>query len=419
MDIELETYKAQKDALEKIIDTYNKHLISVPAKEMQLAQLTREMEVNNQIYKTLLQKREEAKIADAEKTGNIRIIDPAVLPIKPTKPRKLLNIFAGFLIGTMLGVGLALLLEQMDDTIKTVRDFEKSVEFSVLGSIPTANFKHISINNYYKKTKKKTKKGVEDERYKLINNHINMSQFVESFRSLRTSIQLLGTDMPIKSIIITSPNPQEGKSVIAANLAISMAQTGLKILLIDGDLRKPVQHILFAKRKSPGLTDYLLIEESQFKNKQANNEITQLFNGNSENIENSTLFSSLVTQTDIDNLTLLTSGKKPLDSSAIISSNCIKTLIDKLITKYDLIIIDSPPVLPVTDAIVLSQIINGVLFVVKSGRSNRDEIVRASTLVRNRGKIIGGVLNNIELGSNSHYYFNEKSKKIRKQKEIV
>jgi len=442
LDIELETYGAQKDALEKIIEKYNEHLVTVPEKEMQLAQLTRELKVNNQIYTTLLQKREEAKIADAEKIGNIRTIDSAILPKNPIKPRKVLNTIIGLLIGTILGVGLALFLEQKDNTLKTVDDLEKYGKFSVLGSIPAVNFKDVATDGYYKQAKQNAKKGIKDERYKLIDMHLVKSQFVESFRSLRTYIQFMRVDTPLASIMITSPTPQDGKSLISANLAISMAQVGLKTLLVDTDLRKPVQHVLFAKKKIPGLTDFLLAEEQQIEKDQAddnfaiasaNNELVESFDEYDENIfsdytldseqkSNRTLtflFNNIVNQTNLKNLTLLTCGRKPLDPSAIVSSNSLKNLLDMLKSEFDLVIIDSPPVLPVTDAIVLAKIVDAIIFIVKAGRSNEEEITRASNLIKKRGKIIGVVLNNVELDTKYYNYYDEKGKKKKRKRQVV
>lgn len=440
LDIELKTYKAQKKTLEEILNTYNKYLISVPAKEMKLAQLTRNMTVNNQIYTRLLQRREEAKITDAEKLGNIRIVDPAVMPKKPIKPRRVLNTIIGILFGTIMGIGLVLFLEQMDDTLKTVSDLEKNTEFSILGSIPLINFKSISKNGVYKIAKQNTRSGFEDERYKLINNHQTKSQFVESFRSLRTYIQFIRTDTSIQSLLITSPNPQDGKSLIAANLAITMARMGLRTLLIDADLRKPVQHILFAKSKIPGLTNYLLsdddrpIEEKETSDKlidvYTENNTIQPFNiaddynyirpglnGKEESKKTLTsYFYTIVNKTDIENLNLLTCGKIPLDPSAIISSNSIKNFIDSLKAKYDIIILDAPPITAVTDPIILAPIVDGVILIIKSGRNNKHELIRASTLVKMRGKIIGAVLNHVELSSRSYYYYDDRGKKKRKQR---
>ena len=440
LDIELKTYKAQKNTLEEILNTYNKYLISMPAKEMKLAQLNRNMTVNNQIYTRLLQRREEAKITDAEKMGDVRIIDPAVMPKKPIKPRKLLNTIIGILMGTMLGIGLALFLEQMDDTLKTVSDLEKHTEFSVLGSIPLIHFKSISKNGFYEKSKQNARNGIEDERYKLINNHQMKSQFVESFRSLRTYIQFIRTDTSIQSILVTSPNPQDGKSLIAANLGVTMAQMGLKTLLIDADLRKPVQHILFAKSKIPGLTNYLLSNDRSIEQKQPSDKLVNIYTENSifqpfndeddYSYNNSDLddkeelkqtlppyFYTAVNRTDIDNLHLLTCGDIPLDPSAIISSNSMKNFIDSLKAKYDIIILDAPPIIAVTDPIILAPIVDGVIFVIKSGRNNKHELIRASTLVKVRGKIIGAVLNNVELGSRSYYYYYDSGgKKKRKQR---
>jgi len=431
LDIERVTYNAQKTTLEKIIKEYNDYLIEVPAKEMRLAQLKRDMEVNNQIYTALLQRREEAKIADAEKMGNIRIIDPAIAPEKPVSPRSTLNLIIGSLVGLILGIGLALYFEQIDDSVKTVTDLEKNTDLTVLGSIPGINFQLIVKNGLYKEAKENAKRGIRDERYKLIINHKMKSHFVESFRALRTYIQFIKTSISIRTIMITSPSPKEGKSLIAANLAISMAQMGMKTLLIDADLRRPVQNALFAKHKIPGLTDYLLTFKEPLIPNQSDESTENNYPFSDSNPEFSTSrelefndvnpppsqsvdpelssdFYEIINHTDIENLSLLTCGKMPPDPSAIFTSKQLKNFMQRLKANYEMVIIDASPVLPVADPIMLAPIVDGVILVVKAEQSSKQEVVRATNLIKIRGKLIGAVLNNTNLESPSYYYYNER-----------
>ncbi len=409
LDIELETNKAQKQALEEIIETYNNHLISVPAKEMQLAQLNREVEVNNQIYTTLLQKKEEARIADAEKIGNIRIVDPPILPEKPVKPKKLLYTVIGLLLGCGLGIGLALFFERMNESIKTIEDLESNLEFTTMGSIPHVKFKQLLSSTDDNQLKKR----LRDEQYKLIYTHMPDTLFSDSFRSLRTYVQFIRHDTAIKSIMITSSSSQEGKSLIAANLSIVMAQSGLKTMLIDLDLRKPVQHLLFAKNAVPGITDFLLQDEGagysmEIKEDAAKKEDDEIF---------TSLVSGFSNQTDISNLTLLTSGTKAVDPAAILSSHMMSDVLRILKDRYDLIVIDSAPILPVVESKILSRLIEGVMFVVSSGKSKTSDVNRALRMIKNDGNIIGVILNNMPMNSGSYYYSDEYHQTKRKKKK--
>ena len=419
LDIELETYKAQKNALEKIIANYNRHLVAVPEKEMQLAQLIREREVNNQIYTTLLQKREEARIADAQRIGNIRTIDPATMPRKPVKPRKVLNTVLGLFIGLILGAGIVLLIDRMDDSLKTMEDIEKNIDFPVLGSIPLTKFKNNSFDGKHEKGKEKKagKKGSINAQ--LLTMHGEKSLFSESFRSLRTYIQFLRRDTQFSSILVTSPTPQDGKSVVAANLALAFSQAGLKTILIDTDLRKPIQHTLFNQPRTLGLTDYLLSDNGQFIDTRDQKEISLGSERarirktssikTSDDLAIYNLQNNIIRETSEKKLSLITSGTRPLDPSSILSARRLQEVLIFLKTEYDLLIFDTPPILSVSDAVVLSPIVDCVLMVIKAGKSSKDEITRASKIITNKGELIGIVLNQIVLNPKL-YYYNESEK---------
>ena len=217
----------------------------MPHKELRLAQLLRDKQVNETIYTMLLQKREEAKIAEAERVGNIRIIDPAKIPDKPVKPRKVLNLILGFILGSIMGVGMVFFLEYLDNSVKTTEEAEKLTELSMLGTIP--KIRTSLKNETIKELKRKGDKQASEMISRLVTEHNPKSPESEAFRTLRTNLQFTGIDSPVKTVLITSSNPGEGKSLITANLSITTAQMGLKTLLIDADLRKPILHLLFRR----------------------------------------------------------------------------------------------------------------------------------------------------------------------------
>jgi len=424
LEIEIKTYQAQEDALRKIIDNYNMNLKSVPQKELELARLIRDREVNDKIYTMLLEKREEAKIAEAEKTGNIRIIDPANMPKRPIRPRKLLNIIIGLIVGCTLGGGLVFFLESLDTSIKTIEEIEKYADLPVLGSIPKIK----SVGNITKNGRRKDSKKNLKLVSKLIAGREPNSPAAEAFRALRTSIKFARFGSPVKTILITSANPEEGKSLVAANLAIATAQMDLKTLLIDADLRKPVLHTLFETEMRPGLVDMLFSISGNFETKQiltqedyfpthSNSEEIPLKQYEASNTNTSvssikTLIKETIHSTTISHLYLITCGAIPPNPSEVLASKAMRDLIAIFRNKFDVVILDLPPVLAVTDATVLAPVVDGVILVIRSGKSKQGEILRVKSLLeRVKSNVLGAVLNNVDTQRGyypSYYYYYSK-----------
>ena len=449
LEIEIQTYQAQEKTLKEVIDNYKRNLNTLPDKELHLAQLMRDKEVNEKIYTLLLEKKQEAKIAEAEKVGNIRIIDPAKTLYAPVKPRKLLNLIIGFILGSAIGVGLAFLVEFLDDSVKSVEDAEHITDLSVLGSIPKirSNLKNVTIKNLKKRGEGKASEMIS----RLITEHNPKSPEAESFRSLRTNLQFSGIDSPIKTILITSSNPGEGKSLITANLSITTAQMGLKTLLIDADLRKPILHILFQKRKRPGLIDiiasikkantsipvtdnelddFYIKDRSERDIKETNLEHNQQiiteknydYQYDSELLESA--IKSNISSTSIANLDILTCGTIPPNPSEILASKTMKKILPALKNQYDAIFVDTPPINVVTDSGILGSLVDGSILVIKAGSSSKRDTQRAKGLLqKSQSNIIGLVVNYIDAqdGYSNHYYYyfsdNNDGKKMKKRKK--
>lgn len=398
LEIEIETYRAQERTLSEVIQNYKMNLSKLPDKELRLAQLLRDKEVNEKIFTMLLEKREEAKIAEAERLGNIRIIDPAQIPGSPISPRKLLNLIIGFMLGISLGVGCTFILEFMDTSVKTIDDAEAITQLSVLGTIPKIRLNAQKIlvpNSNGSNGNKKSDLSVQ-----LITHHNSKSPESEAFRTLRTNLQFSSIDSSLKTILITSSGPSEGKSVIISNLSITTAQMGLKTLLIDADLRKPTINSLFKLRREPGLINMLTkTSTSVFQQKSTENRV-QIDMQTTERIIHSNV---------IANLDILTSGTIPPNPSEILASKAMHEIVENLKPKYDVVFIDSPPINVVTDAGILGNLLDGVVLVLKSGSTNKKEIVRAKELLnKSRGKILGLIINYATARdgySNYNYYY--------------
>ena len=376
LEIQMATASAREAALKAILSQYDFGLSKLPNKELQLARLLRAKEVGESVYRLLLVKHEEAKITEAGKIGNVRVIDRAQPPQFPIKPRKALNLAIGLVVGLTLGVGLSFFLDSMDNSVKTVEDIEHSFELPVLGLIPGIH------SDGGKNGRKNGSDEVARISATLVTKYTPRSHVSEAYRSLRTNIQFSRIDDPLKTVVISSAAPSEGKSTSAANLAITTALSGIRTLLVDADLRRPVVHSLFGLEREPGLSN-LLAERLALE--------------------------KVVKPSGIENLSILTCGAIPPNPSELLGSQRMRDLIKLLSQQYDLVLFDSPPVITVTDTAVLSPQVDGLVLVVKSHATDKRALTRAKTILTNlKANILGVVLNKIELsglaGSYDYYY---------------
>jgi len=398
LEIEIQSLGARTDALKNIVDTYSNNLNTLPEKSLKLARLERNAKVGENIFLMLKEKYEESKINEAGQIGNVRIIDKALPPVDPIKPKKKINLLLGALLGLGLGLGMAFFVERLDNSLKSIEDVE-ATGLSILGSIPLIK------NSKDRKSKKEEEKSEEYQIKRITSNLVThfepKSPISEAYRTFRTNLQFARLDEPLKTVLVTSSGPSEGKSTTVANLAITMAQMGTRTILIDSDLRRPVLHSIFNLQRAPGLTNYLA--------------------GNVP-------WKEIVQETPIENLTLLTCGVLPPNPSELLGSKKMKNLLEELKEKYDMVLFDSPPVIAVTDAAVLSTLLDGVVLVSSSGSTSREALQRAISLLENvKGRLIGGVLNKIKVESvygsyhyyyYYHYYGGTKQKRKRKTDEV-
>jgi len=359
---------AKRDALKLVRQEYASKLDSLPATELKLARLKRERELNANTYQMLMKKYEEVKIAEAGKISNVRIVDKARIPKAPVRPRTKLNLILAIIVGLGLGLGVAFLLEYTDTSVKTPRDIERYSNLPLLGSIPMI----------------KTKTHKKDKTSKIVTHLLihrpTKSPISEAYRTIRTNLQFISPDKPLKTVLITSAIPEEGKSTVAANLAIAMAQMDLNTLVVDSDLRKPVIHKMFGISKNEGLTDFLI---GKIK------------------------LESAINETKLENLSLLPSGAIPPNPSELIGSQKMESLIAKLRQYYDFVLFDSPPAVAVTDAAILGSKLDGVVLVVQASRTDRTALLRAKEIFENvRANLLGVILHMVvpPYGRNGYYY---------------
>ena len=353
--------KAESDVNQRLA-TYESELRHLPVAERDLARYTRLAKVTGDIYLFLLQKREEARINKASTITNINVIDTAITPSNPVRPQKLKNLLIGFVVALVLGVLASVIIEFLDNSIKNESKAKNILGFAHLATVPLLG----------------SKKGKEHDDLNLIAQLKPQSTAAEAFRALRTALHFSAIDRRQQVTVLTSAFPGEGKSTISCNLAITIAQTGVRTLLIDGDLHKSTSYETFGLNTVPGVTDILSGDVS---------------------------LDDALQPTGLENLTMLTSGTIPPNPSAILGSSRMKDLVNSLRGMFDQIIIDAPPVLPVADAVVLASLADSVLIVMETGRVPVKAASRLSDLLHNaKVPVVGFVFNNKSFADSEYGY---------------
>jgi len=377
-EVEVHAAKSRAQEYKTLVDLMGARLTSLPTQTLQYARLERVLLLNEKLYLAMKQKYEESRITEAGQLGKVRILDPALISEK-VKPRKKMNILFGLILGLGVGFGYAFFREVLDNTVSSVEHLERK-GLTVIGIIPDMG--HQSQVKLGSKIKNPSQGGT-DFRRRLITYEDPKSPISESYRSLRTNITYASANSKIKSLLISSPQPGEGKSTTTANLAIAFAQLRKRTLLIDADLRKPVMHNVFGLERGPGLAEYLL--------------------GEIEDID------KIIRSVKVDNLFLISAGGLPPNPSELLGSDRMNALVDKLEQEWDMVLFDSPPLVAVTDATMMSGEIDAIAMVVKAGQTDRAAVDRAIDIVTNvNAPLIGVILNGASpetlSGKYSYYY---------------
>ncbi|MBI5302396.1 MAG: polysaccharide biosynthesis tyrosine autokinase [Chloroflexi bacterium] len=339
-----------------------------------------------------------AQLLVSRSPNYLSIVEPAQLPARPYAPNLLVNIVLAAVIGLVLSLGATVLVEYLDDTLKHADDVVRWLNLPILGSLARiGNGKNPWWSQLpFMRAPAVTKDENADEfgnaperidfssvtgplSEKLVTILATRSSDAEAYRVLRTNIQFHGVDKPVRSLMITSAGIGEGKSVTAANLAATLAHAGMRVILIDSDLRRPSQHRLFGFMNTMGLTDSLLTHASPTYHLHA---------------------------TPLDNLRVLTTGALPPNPSELLGSQRMRTLKQQLESEADLLVFDAPPCLPVTDPAVLANLVDGVLMVVDVTHTRRHEAQRAKEILTQVGaRILGVVINRVAFPKNDYYYY--------------
>jgi len=372
LEVEIVSLEARESAIANIRNTYEYQFAKLPSKELRLAQLERAYKINDNIYEMLMEKYEEAKITEAGQLGNVKIIDNAFVPSFPIKPNKKKNILFALLVGIGIGLVFTVFTEYLDTSIKEPKDLEESVGEPTLGVIPNIDGREF-VKRYGGNGK------VPEVRKLLLTHYAPRSTISEAYRALRTNLQYFNTDKPIKSLLITSTLAKEGKSTIVSNLGITLSQRGLKTILVDADLRKPMIHKLFNVKMKPGITDWIINPKLKMED--------------------------VIRKTSIENLYVITSGNTPPNPTELLESKKMRDILDILKDNFDFILFDSPPIMVVTDAVVVSRMTDAVVLVVETRRTRKDTIKETKEIIENvGGKLLGAVLNKARFSRIDHVY---------------
>lgn len=355
--------------------------IDVGGKTMEYRVLEREVQTNKRMHEILLARMKEIDLSSNLDVNNISIVDKAEVPKKPVKPKLLLNMFLAVTVGLVGGSGLGFFIDYLDTTIKSPEDIKDVLGLNFLGAVPG-----MEEESELKKDKIADLEphSIIAESYRAIRTEVcrlmtqNKSQ--RSVRAIQAEIcQPIFWSENLKTILITSAEPQAGKTTTASNLGIVLAQNGSRVLLVDADLRKPQLHRIFKLERNKGITDCL---------------------------EKKLGIDSVIKNTEIKNLKVITSGKSSSNPAEILNSSKMEEFVRDLKDRFDFIIFDSPPIISVADSIILAEKIDTLIQVVRSGKALVPIAINAKERLENtRAKILGVVLNDLNVHHGNYYYY--------------
>ena len=350
---------AKENSLTRALDQQKTEAQTMNRKAIDYGVLERDVESSKQIYESLLQRAKETGVSRELKTSNIRVVDAAERPREPASPRKLLNLTLALVVGGLLAVGFAFFFEYLDSRIKTPEEIRTHLGLTPLGMVPAIE------------------PGSWQGNGPLMCNGVPPG-FAEAIRAIRTNVLFSSAAEGARTLLITSTAPGEGKTLIAANLAIGLAQAGQRVLLIDADMRCPRLHDMFKHKQEPGLSNLMVGHAAP---------------------------SACIRKTGVIGLWLLTSGRVPPNPAELLGSQRFKEFIRSLGAHFDSVIIDSPPALAVTDAAVAAASATGVVFVIGAEMTSRQSAkIALQQLENGHPRFLGAVLNRVELEKNAYYY---------------
>lgn len=372
---EFELAKSKEESLRAALSGSKAEALNLNEKFIQYGVLLREVETSSQLYDALIKRIKEQSVTEEIQTVDVWIVEKAGVPGKPVRPKKSLNILLGIIVGLFGGVGLTFFFDYLDNTIKSPDDVENRLGLAVLGMVPLLHAKEGNIEELL----------IQDPQ----------ATFSEHYKNLRTALLLSSASKPPQNILVTSMGPEEGKTVTSVNLALTIAESDYSVLLIDSDLRRPRVHSVFGLNNAKGLSTYLAGASSSI----------HIIKGPKEN------------------LSIIPAGPLPPNPSELLGSYKLHELIRVLKERYNIIIWDSPPLMTVTDSLILSKALDGTVIVTKAGKTTFDIVRRGLKAIRGRraadseSRILGVVINAIDVKKSDYYYYKQYYRSYYSSKE--
>jgi len=364
LSIAIEGTRSKIEETSSSIAQLTGELSTMPREEMELSIRERKSEVAANIHGLLLERYEEARINESMETGDVRIVDRAIPPSAPVSPNHTSDLLIGFAVGLIIGIGLAMIVEMNDTTVKSADEVVNLTGLTQIGTIPKA-----------------TEEFEELGEGRLIVLENPRSPIAETYRIIRTNIQYFSIDKEIRVLSVTSPSKGEGKTTTTANLGVSIAQQGHKTILVDTDLRRAKLHSLFNIPSTPGFTELILGDSTD---------------------------EDVIRPTQVENLFVLPSGHPPPNPSELLSSRRTRDILGRFRQEYERVILDTSPVLAVTDPAILGALVDGTILVIEAESSEAEAVKEAVSLLKNaRAQILGFILNKVDLSRTykSHRYY--------------
>lgn len=424
VQMKIEELAAKETALKRVIDQYEKQLATLPEKELQLAKLTRERDVNQKIYNNLLEKLEETKISEAENLPTVRIVDHARANHDPISPRKKVNLLLGLMVGLIGGTALAFVKESGTATINSVAELEELTGWPALASVPqVAKIPAESVGVAAEKD------ATPKQLRSLKRSHISLLQPggapAEAYRMLRTNLKFRGVGNEIRTIVITSAAPNDGKSTLVSNLAIAFASMGQRVLVVDGEVRRAGMHTVFDTPLQPGLRELIDMHKETDDGRPDPRDVERLLAfakierssrlhskpAGESKTESPIAIDESIHATKVDHLSVMPGGAPVGNPQDAIAAHvpALRRILSEVRSRYDVVLIDTPPLAIVHDVAILASIADGVIFVANAQHYEKELLLKGRQILDRAGaRVIGAVLNQIDADGvykkNAYYY---------------
>jgi capsular exopolysaccharide synthesis family protein len=346
------------------------------AVELEYKRLEAAAQSRKDLNTQLMVRQKEAQLQAEARANNVRILDAALVPERPVSPRLFVNLSVALLIALFGGIGLALLIDSLDSSVKNQEQLEKEFGLTFLGLVPSMRPQRRKKGNRFEPTGP-----IDPDRYVLDYPH---STAAECVRTVRTNLLFMAPERELRKLLITSAGPREGKTSTSVNIAATMAMSGNRVLLIDSDLRRPRIHRIFDLENNRGLSNLVLDPERDL--------------------------ATVAQPSGVENLDIMCSGPIPPNPAELLHTASFHRVVERLLERYDRIIFDSPPVCAVTDALILGNVCDGAVLVVRAGQTSREMVKKASRLLADvKVNILGALLNNVDVSRRGYgqYYYQE------------